>query len=88
MKKVDGEIVIEDVEIPTLKSEPKKVGYKFKVNAYPVNQLNEWRKMIFVVDGELASPSLLGYHIGNGEYWVGDSTPRKKKPKNIELYKY
>lgn len=88
MKKIDGEIVIEDVEIPTLKSEPKKVGYKFKVNAYPVNDLTEWKIMIFVVDGKIKNPYLLGYHIGKGEYWVGDSTPSEKKPKNIELYRY
>jgi len=90
MKRIDGEIVIEDKEVPTLQSEQKKVCYTLKVNAYSkqLQTLNDWRKYCLVVDGKLNRAYLKGYHIGNGEYWLSCLNEYDKKPKQIELYRY
>lgn len=90
MKEITGEIRLEEFEVPTLKSEPKRVRYKVRVNAYSkeVKQLNDYKKMTFVIDGELYSADLAGYHIGNEEYFVSPFYDFDKKPKNIKLYRY
>lgn len=88
MKDITGDIVIDTVEVPTLKNERKKEAFTIKVNAFPVEQLNEHKKMCFVVDGELRSAYLSSYHIGDEEYWVTPITKYNRRPKNIKVYRY
>ena len=88
MKDITGEVIISEYEIPTLKSEPIKVGFKVAVNVYSkaLDTMQDYNRMVMVIDGELERPSLMSYHLGNEQYLV--RTRVTKKPKNVKVYRY
>jgi len=96
MKRIEANCIITEVEQPQSRAawennQQPVIKYTVRANAYfeKISSLADWRRMCFVIDGELFIAILDGYNIGKEEYFVVPSrNDFNKRPKNINVYIY